>query len=119
MEPLIIYKYRENVLKLPRELNEKKGENMTENEIEKYFVRRVKQEGGSALKFVSPSMAGVPDRIVMMPKGRLYFVELKRPNGKPRKLQSAVHRIFENLGFHVYVIDTKDKTDKFLRGEKF
>ena len=91
---------------------------MIEKDIEKYLVRQVKQMGGAALKFVSPSMAGVPDRIVMIliPKGRLYFVELKRPSGKPRKLQTAVHRLFEKLGFHVYVIDTKDKVDKLLKG---
>ena len=41
---------------------------MIENDIEKYLVRRVKQMGGLALKFVSPSMAGVPDRIVMIRK---------------------------------------------------
>ena len=90
---------------------------MIEKDIEKYLVRQVKQMGGLALKFVSPSMAGVPDRIV--PKGTLYFVELKRPSGKPRRLQTSVHRLFEKLGFHVYVIDTKDKVDKLLRGENF
>ena len=89
---------------------------MIEKDIEKYLVRQVKQMGGLALKFVSPSMAGVPDRI---PKGTIYFAELKRPNGKPRKLQTAVHRLFEKIGFHVYVIDTKDKVDKLLRGESF
>jgi len=55
----------------------------------------------------------------MIPKGALYFVELKRPSGKPRRLQTSVHRLFEKLGFHVYVIDTKDKVDKLLRGENF
>ena len=89
---------------------------MIEKDIEKYLVRQVKQMGGLALKFVSPSMAGVPD---MIPKGALYFVELKRPSGKPRRLQTSVHRLFEKLGFHVYVIDTKDKVDKLLRGENF
>ena len=92
---------------------------MIEKDIEKYLVRQVKQMGGLALKFVSPSMAGVPDRIVMIPKGAFYFVELKRPSGKPRILQTSVHRLFEKLGFHVYVIDTKDKVDKLLRGENF
>lgn len=53
---------------------------MIEKDIEKYLVRQVKQMGGLALKFVSPSMAGVPDRIVMIPKGTIYFAELKRPN---------------------------------------
>ena len=88
---------------------------MIENDIEKYLVRRVKQMGGLALKFVSPSMAGVPDRIVMIPKGTIYFAQ----QTLPRKLQTAIHRLFEKIGFHVYVIDTKDKVDKLLRGESF
>lgn len=32
---------------------------MIEKDIEKYLVRQVKQMGGLALKFVSPSKAGV------------------------------------------------------------
>ena len=59
---------------------------MIEKDIEKYLVRQVKQMGGLALKFVSPSMAGVPDRIVMIPKGAMYFAELKRPSGKAEKI---------------------------------
>ena len=46
---------------------------MIEKDIEKYLVRQVKQMGGLALKFVSPNMAGVPDRIVMISKGTIYF----------------------------------------------
>ena len=92
---------------------------MIEKDIEKYLVRQVKQMGGLALKFVSPSMAGVPDRIVMIPTGAFYLVELKRPRCNTRRLQTSVHRLFEKLGFHVYVIDTKDKVDKLLRGENF
>ena len=72
---------------------------MIEKDIEKYLVRQVKQMGGLALKFVSPSMAGVPDRIVMIPKGTIYFAELKRPNGKPRKLQPPYTDFLKNSGF--------------------
>ena len=73
---------------------------MIEKDIEKYLVRQVKQMGGLALKFVSPSMAGVPDRIVMIPKGTIYFAELKRPNRKAEKITNRPYTDFlKNSGF--------------------
>lgn len=89
---------------------------MHESEIEKYLVRKVRRADGEALKFVSPGMSGVPDRIVMMPGGRIYFVELKSPGKKPRKLQTAVHKVFERLGHRVAVLDSKAGVDEWLKG---
>lgn len=87
---------------------------MEEKRVENYLVRQVKERGGLCLKFVSPSMAGVPDRIVLLPKGRIFFAELKAKGKKPRALQSAVHRIFKRLGFKVFVIDCKEQADKAI-----
>ena len=58
-----------------------------EREIEKYFVQQVKKNGGLAPKFVSPGWDGVPDRLVLLPDGRMAFVELKAPGKKLRPLQ--------------------------------
>lgn len=52
-----------------------------EKEIESKLVRLVKQTGGLCLKWVCPGWAGVPDRIVLLPGGKVMFVELKRPRG--------------------------------------
>ena len=52
-----------------------------EKDIERQLVRIVKQHGGLCLKWVCPGWAGVPDRLVLMPGGRVYFVELKRAVG--------------------------------------
>ena len=52
---------------------------MRERDVERYLRERVKQLGGRAYKFVSPGNNGVPDRIVMLPGGKLFFVELKAP----------------------------------------
>ena len=49
-----------------------------EREIEKYFVQQVKKNGGLAPKFVSPGWDGVPDRLVLLPDGRMAFVELRQ-----------------------------------------
>lgn len=87
---------------------------MLESKIEKKLVSLVRKSGGECLKFVSPGMAGVPDRIVMMPKGRLYFVELKAPGEEPRALQMAVHDRFKRLGFPVTVIDSMEGAEAFV-----
>ena len=67
-----------------------------------------------ALKFVSPGMNGVPDRIVLMPDGKMAFVELKAPGKKPRPLQLKRKRMFERLGFHVYVVDNIEQIGGIL-----
>lgn len=55
---------------------------MTEADLERKIVKYVKEKGGLALKWVSPSMAGVPDRIIIMPGGVIIFAEIKRPGLK-------------------------------------
>ena len=50
---------------------------MLESEIEKYLVKRVKQIGGKAYKFTSPAHRGVPDRILVLPRGHVIFCEVK------------------------------------------
>ena len=62
---------------------------MLEKEIEKFLVREVKKLGGISFKFISPGNAGVPDRIVILPIGKVIFVELKTDKGKLTKLQEV------------------------------
>nr|DAT53066.1 MAG TPA: Nuclease [Caudoviricetes sp.] len=57
---------------------------MLEKFLEQKLVRRVKAAGGMCLKWSSPGAAGVPDRIVLLPGGRVIFVEMKRPQGGRR-----------------------------------
>lgn len=52
---------------------------MNEKHIERKLVEAVKKSGGLAPKFVSPGWDGVPNRIVLLPCGRMAFVELKAP----------------------------------------
>ena len=87
---------------------------MRERDVERMLVRSVREAGGLALKFVSPGMAGVPDRLILMPSGRMAFCEVKAPGEKPRPLQ--VHRMeqLRELGFRVYVVDGEEKTGAML-----
>lgn len=68
-----------------------------------------KKAGGIAPKFVSPSFAGMPDRLILLPDGKFAFAELKAPGESPRPLQKARHRLLRSLGFRVYVIDSVEQ----------
>ena len=74
---------------------------MREREIERKLVSVVKSRGGICPKFVSPGFDGMPDRVVLLPHGKIGFVEVKRPGEQPRPLQTARHRILRKLGFVV------------------
>ena len=88
---------------------------MTEKQIEQALVTKVKKKGGICPKFVSPGLAGVPDRIVLMPQAKAAFVEVKRKGEKPRPPQLHVHRLLRSLGFKVYVLDDTKDIEKILR----
>ena len=87
---------------------------MREKQIENKLASEVKKAGGIALKFVSPSFDGMPDRLVLIPDGNIAFVELKAPGKKPRPLQLARHRLLRSLGFQVYVIDSVEQIGGML-----
>ncbi|MDD3338046.1 MAG: VRR-NUC domain-containing protein [Lachnospiraceae bacterium] len=78
---------------------------MRENEIERQLSLAVKRMGGMAVKFVSPGLDGVPDRIVLLPGRKMAFVELKAPGKRLRVLQEKRKKQLEQLGYPVYVID--------------
>ena len=58
-----------------------------------------------AVKFTSPGTNGMPDRLVLLPGGRMGFVELKAPGKKPRLVQELRMRQLRRLGFFAAVID--------------
>ena len=82
---------------------------MREREIERKLVSAVKSRGGICPKFVSPGFDGMPDRVVLLPHGKIGFVEVKRPGEQPRPLQKARHRLLRKLGFLVFVLDGEEQ----------
>lgn len=88
---------------------------MRERQIEQKFVKAVKAAGGIAPKLTCPGFDGMPDRMVLMPEGRIGFVEVKAPAEKPRPLQLSRHRLLRRLGFKVYVLDGAEQIEIILR----
>ena len=84
---------------------------MLERHIEAAMVKAARAFGGMALKWTSPGMTGVPDRIVFLPGGRIVFVELKAPGKKPTPLQLKVQQQIADLGFDVRVIDSVEEVN--------
>ena len=86
---------------------------MREKLVEQALVRAVLKRGGLCPKFVS-STAGWPDRMILMPGGRMAFAELKAPGGKPRLLQLYMHQQLRTLGYKVFVIDRQEQIQEVL-----
>lgn len=87
----------------------------SEKDTERYLNRQVKALGGRSYKWVSPGCSGVPDRIVILPGGRVVFVELKSEGETSTKLQQKRQSELRALGCTVYAdIDTKEKVREML-----
>ena len=82
---------------------------MREKTLEQKFRAAVKAAGGLVLKFASPGFDGVPDRLALLPDGKMAFVEVKAPGEKPRPLQLSRHRLLRRLGFKVYVLNDESQ----------
>ena len=87
---------------------------MREKIIEQLLVKAVKNSGGIAPKLVSPGFDGMPDRLVLLPGGKIGFVEVKAPGKEPRPLQVARHGLLRRLGFKVYVLDATEQIGGIL-----
>lgn len=87
---------------------------MREKTIESKLKITVKSMGGIALKLISPGFDGVPDRLVLLPHGKLAFIELKATGKRPRPLQEKRKKQLEALGFSVFCIDSVEQIGGIL-----
>ena len=87
---------------------------MREKIIEQHLVKAVKNSGGIAPKLVCPGFDGMPDRLVLLPRGKIGFVEVKAPGKEPRPLQVARHGLLRRLGFKVYILDALEQIGGIL-----
>ena len=88
---------------------------------ENYYENKLRQKiralgcGAVCLKFVSPGYTGVPDRIILLPGGRVIFVELKQPGKMERKRQRYVQSVLRRLGFDVFsAVDSDERIDEVV-----
>lgn len=90
---------------------------MLEKDVEEKLRTNIKRLGNGALclKFESPGFAGVPDRLILLPGGKVIFAELKKPGKKERKRQLYVQGLLRNLGFEVYsTVDNPEYVNRIV-----
>ena len=74
----------------------------------------IKALGGWCLKIPAIHHAGIPDRICLVPVGRVFFAEIKTTKKKPTALQLLTHRKLRDMGFRVEVIDNTQRIKEIL-----
>ena len=87
---------------------------MTEKHIEARLTSEVKKRGGLSIKLVSPSMTGLPDRLLLLPGGMMGFVEVKQTRERPRPVQRKRIKQLQNLGFTALVLDDIEDIGKVI-----
>lgn len=86
-----------------------------EKDLERQLRQAIEKRGGLCLKWICPGWSGVPDRIVLLPRARIHFVETKRPKGgKLSALQIKWNEWLTRLGFKVWTIWTPEDLVAFL-----
>ena len=88
---------------------------MREKETEMKLVQAANRMGGIAPKLVCPGFDGMPDRLLLLPGGRMAFAELKAPGKEPRPIQARRIQQLRHLGDPVYVIDRPEQIGGVLR----
>lgn len=96
-----------------RKVEAPKG-SILEKKVEKYIADEIKKMGGLAFKFLSSSMTGVPDRIILI-RGRVKFLEVKAEKGTLSKRQKAVAVQFEKLGFKIDVVQGIEEAEQYIQ----
>ena len=87
---------------------------MRESAIEARLRDGVKAMGGICWKFVSPGTTGVPDRIIILPGGRIIFVELKADTGRTSDIQQYRINELRNIGADVRILKGLSQVKAFL-----
>lgn len=87
-----------------------------ERVVEQYLHRQVKAVGGNTYK-LAPIVAGTPDRLVLLPPGKVLLVELKSATGKLRPVQQVWHRNALAMGITVHVLSSKQQVDEWISGQ--
>jgi len=87
---------------------------MREKTIEEYLTWAVERVGGVTFKFRSPSQRGVADRIVCLPDGQTWFVELKADRGRLSPLQRVFASVMEQTNQNYCVLLSTEDVDAFI-----
>jgi hypothetical protein len=87
---------------------------MLERVVEQHFVNCALLLDGEVRKLAYIGRRGAPDRLLILPHNRVFFVELKRPGKDADDHQAREHKRLRRVGADVRVLDTLEAVDAFF-----
>lgn len=90
----------------------------SEKVLERKLREEIEQRGGMCIKLLSTHQFGLPDRMCLLPNGRLFFAEIKTTGKKPTKIQLFIHNRLRALGFLVFVVDCTEMIKNALKSQE-
>lgn len=92
---------------------------ISEKYLEKKLKEGIKKKGGLALKFSSEEYTGMPDRLILMPNGKTYWVEVKSSNKDLRKEQKVRCEMLRKMGYKVFVVKSMETLDLAINADEY
>ena len=86
---------------------------MRERDIERWLCMQINARGGLSIKFRSTTR-GWPDRLVILPRGKVWFVEIKSDHGRLSELQHYQAGRLAWLGANARVVYGLDGAKAFV-----
>lgn len=87
---------------------------MRESAVESALREAARVVGGACWKLTS--RRGAPDRLLLLPGGRVALVETKAPGGRLSPVQRHVLDTLRGLGHQAYVVSTPEEARALVRG---
>lgn len=87
---------------------------MRESTVEARLRRGVQAIGGMSAK-MAPTEKGIPDRLVLLPGGRVFLVELKAIGGRLSPSQKYWHQRAADRGVIVVVLTGPGEVDAWIK----
>lgn len=84
-----------------------------ESSLEERFRFAIRSRGGRLYK-LAPTDKGIPDRLVLLPQGRMYLVELKTTTGRLSPKQKHIHAQAQELGTTVVTLYGRHEIDEWV-----
>ena len=85
-----------------------------ESSLEAHFNRVVRLHLGGRASKLAPTEKGMPDRLVLLPGGRVHLVELKAVGGHTSAAQDLWHERADALGTRVEVLTGREQVDRWI-----
>lgn len=87
----------------------------SEKLLERKLNLAIKKLGGCTIKLLATHISGLPDRICLLPQGKVFFAEVKTTKEKPKKIQLKVHRDLKAMNFPTFIIQSTEDIENLIK----